>query len=115
MRVQRRVVGSARVDAAEAVVAGSDRDFQTFITEAAWVLWSRPGLDDRTRSLVTIALLAALGRENELALHLRASSDPGVKPEEVAGALVHVAVYAGIPAPNTAFRRAKQALMETPT
>ncbi|TMC14448.1 MAG: 4-carboxymuconolactone decarboxylase, partial [Chloroflexi bacterium] len=79
-----------------------------FITESAWgSVWARPDLDRRTRSLVTIAILAALGRE-ELALHLRASHNIGVDPHEIAEVLLHVAVYAGVPAANTAFSLAKK-------
>lgn len=85
-----------------------DADFQRFITETAWgSVWARPDLDRRTRSLVTIAILAALGRE-ELALHLHASRDIGVDPHEIAEVLLHVAVYAGVPAANAAFSLAKK-------
>jgi alkylhydroperoxidase/carboxymuconolactone decarboxylase family protein YurZ len=85
-----------------------DADFQHFITEMAWgSVWARPGLDRRTRSLITLAILAALGRE-ELALHLRASQNIGVDPQEIAEAFLHVAVYAGVPAANTAFATARK-------
>ena len=81
----------------------------------AWgTLWARPTLDRRTRSLLTIALLAALGRPEELALHLRASRTIGVAPEEIAEALMHVAVYAGVPAANSAFALAKRVLEPAP-
>ena len=91
-----------------------DADFQRFITETAWGgVWARPDLDRRTRSLVTIALLAGLGRTEELALHLRASQNIGVDTREIVEALLHVAVYAGIPAANTAFAIAKRELGET--
>ncbi|MCI0432121.1 MAG: carboxymuconolactone decarboxylase family protein, partial [Gemmatimonadetes bacterium] len=86
-----------------------DAAFQTFITEAAWgSVWSRPGLDLRTRHLITIAVLAALGREHELALHLRSVAHTGATAEDVREALFHVAVYAGVPAANAAFARAKE-------
>lgn len=108
MRVRREVLGAAHVDAAEAERTELDSDFQKFITEVAWgSVWARPGLDRRTRSLLTIGILAALGRSEELAMHLRASRNTGVTPSEVAEALLHVAVYAGIPAAHSSFRLAK--------
>lgn len=108
MKVRKEVLGSEHVERAQARTSGFDADFQRFITETAWgSLWARPDLDRRTRSLVTIAILAALGRE-ELALHLRASRNIGVDPHEIAEVLLHVAVYAGIPAANAAFSMAKQ-------
>lgn len=107
MKVRKEVLGSEHVERAQARTTGFDADFQRFITETAWgSVWARPDLDRRTRSLVTIAILAALGRE-ELALHLRASHNIGVDPREVAEVLLHVAVYAGVPAANTAFATAK--------
>lgn len=107
MKVRKEVLGSEHVERAQARTTGFDADFQRFITETAWgSVWARPDLDRRTRSLVTIAILAALGRE-ELALHLRASHNIGVDPHEVAEVLLHVAVYAGVPAANTAFATAK--------
>jgi 4-carboxymuconolactone decarboxylase len=113
MKVRRRVLGDAHVDAAEARKTDLDRDFQEYITEAVWgSVWSRDGLDDRTRSLLTICLLAALGHDNELEMHLRASQRLGVAREEVAEALLHVAVYAGVPAANAAFARAKAVFEE---
>ena len=111
MRVRRAVLGDAHVDRAQAAQTSFDADFQGFITEVAWgSVWARPDLDRRTRSLITIAILAALGRTEELALHLRASRNTGATPAEVAEALLHVAVYAGIPAANTAFALAKTTL-----
>src|SRR5579863_5697870 len=107
MKVRTEVLGSEYVERAQARTTGFDADFQRFITETAWgSLWARPDLDRRTRSLVTIAILAAQGRE-ELALHLQASRNIGVDPREVAEVLMHVAVYAGIPAANAAFSTAK--------
>jgi 4-carboxymuconolactone decarboxylase len=107
MKVRKEVFGSEHVERAQARTTEFDADFQRFITETAWgSVWARPDLDRRTRSLVTIAILAALGRE-ELALHLRASHNIGVDPHEVAEVLLHVAVYAGVPAANTAFATAK--------
>ncbi len=109
---RRRVLGDEHVERALGRTTGLDADFQRFITEMAWgAVWARPGLDRRTRSLITIAILAALGRE-ELALHLRASRNVGVDPGEVAEALLHVAVYAGVPAANSAFAVARSELAE---
>ncbi len=108
MRVRKEVLGSEYVERAQARTTEFDADFQRFITEMAWgSVWSRPDLDRRTRSLVTIAILAALGRE-ELAVHLRASHNIGVDPQEIAEVLLHVAVYAGVPAANAAFSVAKK-------
>src|SRR5437868_10861016 len=108
MKVRKEVLGSEHVERALARTTEFDADFQRFITETAWgSIWARPDLDRRTRSLVTIAILAALGRE-ELALHLRASRNTGVDPHEIAEVLLHVAVYAGIPAANSAFSLAKK-------
>ena len=111
MRVRREVLGDQHVDQAQARQTSFDADFQRFITETAWgTLWARPDLDRRTRSIVTIAILAALGRADELALHIRASRNTGATPHEIAEALLHVAVYAGVPAANSAFAIAKAAL-----
>jgi 4-carboxymuconolactone decarboxylase len=108
MKVRREVFGSEYVEQALARTTEFDADFQRFITEEAWgSVWARPDLDRRTRSLVTIAILAALGRE-ELAVHLRASRNTGVDPHEIAEVLLHVAVYAGVPAANAAFSVAKR-------
>ena len=110
-RVRRAVLGDAHVDRAEAAATPFDAPFQKFITETAWgTLWADDTLDKRTRSLITIALLAALGRHEELALHLRATANTGATPEEVRAALMHVAVYAGVPAANSAFAAAKAIL-----
>lgn len=109
-RVRGEVLGADHVARAEAQQTEFDADFQRFITEVAWgTVWARPDLDRRTRSLVTIAILAALGRE-ELALHLRASQNLGVDPKEIVEVLLHVAVYAGVPAANHAFTVAKSEL-----
>ena len=107
MKVRKEVLGNEYVEQALARTTEFDADFQRFITESAWgSVWARPDLDRRTRSLVTIAILAALGRE-ELAVHLRASRNTGVDPHEIAEVLLHVAVYAGVPAANAAFSLAK--------
>jgi 4-carboxymuconolactone decarboxylase len=112
LKVRKEVLGAEHVARALEQATALDADFQKFITETAWgAVWSRPNLDRRTRSLVTIAILAALGRE-ELALHLRASRNTGVDVKEIVEVLLHVAVYAGIPAANTAFATAKTQLGE---
>lgn len=111
MSVRREVLGAEHVARATAQQTPLDADFQRFITEVAWgSIWTRPGLDRRTRSLVTIAILAALGREGELAMHLRATRNTGVDPKELVEVLLHVAAYAGIPAANAAFALAKAEL-----
>ena len=108
MKTRREVLGDEYVEQAQARITELDAEFQHLITETAWgFLWSRPDLDRRTRSLVTIAILAALGRE-ELALHLKASRNTGVDPHEISEVLLHVALYAGIPAANSAFATAKK-------
>ena len=110
MEVRRRVLGDAHVDAATANATDFDRDFQRWITEMVWgSVWTRDTLDDRTRSLVTIAILAALDR-SELDLHLTASRNTGVTSEEIAEVLLHIAVYAGVPAAHHAMSRAKAIL-----
>ena len=114
MKVRTEVLGAEHVERARARTTEFDADFQRFITEGAWgSVWARPDLDRRTRSLVTIAILAALGRE-ELALHLRASRNTGATPREIAEVLLHVAVYAGVPAANSAMALAKSILEEPP-
>lgn len=113
LRVRREVLGIDHVARAQEQTTSLDADFQRFITETAWgSVWARPDLDRRIRSLVTIGILAALGRE-ELALHLRASRNTGATPREIAEVLLHVALYAGIPAANVAFAEAKKILGES--
>jgi 4-carboxymuconolactone decarboxylase len=107
MAIRRKVLGDQHVDRATAAATDFDRDFQRWITESAWAgVWGRPGLDLRTRSLITIAILGALNHE-ELELHLRAARNTGTTPDEIREALLHVGVYAGAPAANRAFRVAK--------
>lgn len=107
MKVRREVLGNEHVDRAVAHTSGVDRDFQRWITENVWGdLWTGPVLDRRDRSLITIALLAADSHE-ELELHLRAARNTGATPEEIADVLLHVAVYAGVPAANNAFKMMK--------
>lgn len=108
LALRRAMLGDEYVNQALGQATPFDADFQRFVTEVAWgSVWARPGLERSTRSLVTIAILAALGRTDELALHLRASRNAGVQPEQLAEALFHVAVYAGVPAARTAFLMAK--------
>ncbi len=113
MAVRRQVLGEAHVARATANVTDLDRDFQAFITRTAWGgVWTRPGLDRRTRSMLTIAVLASLGHEEELKLHLRASKNTGATPGDIAEVLMQVAVYAGVPAANSAVRTAKEIFKE---
>ena len=113
MKVRRKVLGDAHVDRAEANKTEFDEHFQRFITEGAWgSVWARSGLDLRTRSLLTITVLAALGQEKELAMHIRASRNTGATSDDIKEALMHVAVYAGVPAANRAFAVAKETLAE---
>jgi 4-carboxymuconolactone decarboxylase len=107
LRTRREVLGDEHVDRTIAGTTPFDAEFQRGITETVWAdLWSDPRLDRKTRSLVTIAILAAL-RSEELELHLRASLNTGVADEELAEVLRHVAVYAGVPAANSAIAKAK--------
>ncbi len=113
MKARRSVLGDAHVDRAEARKTPFDADFQRYITEAAWgSVWTRPGLDRRTRSLLTIVLLAAQGHWEELAMHIRATRNTGAGEDDIKEALFHVAVYAGVPAANRAFAVAKETLAE---
>jgi 4-carboxymuconolactone decarboxylase len=111
MATRRAVLGDAHVDRAESNKTAFDEPFQTLITEAAWGhVWSRPGWTKRERSIVTIALLAALGHHEEVAMHVRATENTGATPEDLREAMLHVAVYAGVPAANTAIRIIKNTL-----
>jgi 4-carboxymuconolactone decarboxylase len=104
MRIRREVLGDAHVDRAEAKRTPLTEDFQDFITRVAWGdVWARDGLDRRTRSAITIAVLAALGRSDELALHLSAALRNGLSREEIGEVLLQTGVYAGVPAANAAF------------
>ncbi|HET8758974.1 MAG TPA: 4-carboxymuconolactone decarboxylase [Solirubrobacteraceae bacterium] len=109
MRVRRAVLGDAHVDRAK----GGDPDFQDFITRYAWgEIWTRPGLDRRTRSAITITALIALGHENELAMHIRAALRNGLSADEIREVLLHSAIYCGVPAANSAFAVATPILEE---
>jgi 4-carboxymuconolactone decarboxylase/3-oxoadipate enol-lactonase/4-carboxymuconolactone decarboxylase len=113
MKLRREVLGDRYVDQAEANKTPFDADFQRFITETAWgSVWSRPNLDRKTRHLITLAMLAVLGKEHELALHIRATRNTGVTPEELKEVFHQVAIYAGVPAANTAFATAKKVYAE---
>jgi 4-carboxymuconolactone decarboxylase len=113
MAVRRQVLGDAHVDRAVAATTPFTAPFQDFITRYAWgEVWSRPGLDRRTRSAVTLAMLVALRSEEELAMHVRAALRGGLRPEEIGEVLLHAAVYAGVPAANAAFAVAQRVLGE---
>lgn len=111
--VRRAVLGDAHVDAARAAATEFTTPFQEYATRAAWgLVWARPGLDRRTRSCITLALLTALRCEAELPMHLRAAIRLGISPAEIREVLLHTAVYAGVPAANTAFGIAHRVLAE---
>ena len=113
MATRRSVLGDAHVNRASAAMTAFDEPFQTFITEGAWgSVWSRPNLTKRERSIVTLALLAALGHDEEVAMHTRATANTGATPEDIREALLHVAVYAGVPAANQAFKIVKKTYAE---
>lgn len=109
MATRRKVLGDAHVDRSMAQPDAPDADFQRLITEAAWGhLWSRGTITLRERSMMTIALLAGLGNDHELALHIRATRNTGATEADVMEALLHVAIYAGVPRANNAIRIAKE-------
>lgn len=113
MATRRRVLGDAHVDRAEAGKTAFDAPFQALITDAAWGhVWSRGTLSLRERSMLTIALLAGLGNDQELAMHIRATRNTGASEADVAEALLHVAVYAGVPRANHAMKIAKETFAE---
>jgi 4-carboxymuconolactone decarboxylase len=112
-RIRREVLGDEHVDRALASTTEFTAAFQDFITRYAWgAVWAREGLDRRTRSAITVAVLTALGREHELELHLRAAVRNGLSEAEIAEVLLHTAVYAGVPAANAAFGIARRVLEE---
>ena len=116
MEVRREVLGDEHVDAAIERTTGFTADFQDLITRYAWgEVWSRPGLDRRTRSCITLATLVALGREEELAMHVRAALRIGLTPDEIKEVLLHTAIYCGVPAANGAFAVAQRVLDEQPS
>ncbi len=113
MRTRREVLGDAHVDRAVANTTDLTAPFQDFITRYAWGdVWTRPGLDRRTRSIVTLTALTSLRAENEIAMHVRAAIANGLTPAEITEILLHTAVYAGLPAANAAFAIAQRTLAE---
>jgi 3-oxoadipate enol-lactonase/4-carboxymuconolactone decarboxylase len=111
MEVRREVLGDAHVDRAIARTSAFTADFQDLITRYAWgEIWSRPGLDRRTRSCITLTALVALGRDEELAMHVRAALRNGLTPAEIGEVLLQCAVYCGVPAANAAFAVAQRVL-----
>jgi len=109
MDVRRSVLGDAHVDRAEANKTDFDADFQRMITEMAWgTVWTGNGIDRQTRHMLVIGILAALGKEHELAMHIRATQNTGVTPQQIKEVFHAVAIYAGVPAANTAFGIAKK-------
>jgi 4-carboxymuconolactone decarboxylase len=114
LRTRREVLGDDHVDRAIANTTEFTADFQDFLTRVAWGdVWQRPGLERRTRSCLTIAMLAALGHHEELGMHVKGALRAGVTTEEIAEVLMQVAIYAGVPAANAAFRAAQAAITET--
>jgi 4-carboxymuconolactone decarboxylase len=113
MEVRRQVLGDEHVDRAIEGTNDLTADFQDLITRYAWgEIWTRPGLDRRTRSCITLTALVALNRMEELALHVRAALRNGLTPDEIKEVLLHSAVYCGVPAANAAFAVAKRVLEE---
>jgi 4-carboxymuconolactone decarboxylase len=114
MKTRREVLGDEHVDQAIAGTTDFTADFQDLVTRYAWgEIWSRPGLDRRTRSCITIAALVATGREHELEMHVRAALRNGVTPDEIKEVLLQCAVYCGVPAANGAFAIAQRVLEES--
>ena len=113
MQVRREVLGDAHVDRAEAAKSDFDQPFQSMITEGAWgTLWADQTISRRERSMLTLALLAATGNFEEIPMHVRATQNTGASPDDVMQALLHVAVYAGVPKANHAIKLAKQTYAE---
>ena len=114
MEVRRQVLGDGHVDEAIRTTTELTADFQSFITRYAWgEIWTRPGLDRKTRSCITLTALVALNRPEELEMHLRAALRNGVTIEEIREVLLHCAVYCGVPAANGAFAIARRVLEES--
>lgn len=113
MTVRRKVLGDAHVDRARAAATELDAEFQDYITETAWGgLWTRPHFSLRERSIVTLSILAALGRDGELTLHAKATRNTGATLDDIREVMLHVAVYAGVPAANHAIKLIKQVYAE---
>ena len=116
MQVRREVLGDAHVDRATAATTDFTRDFQQLITEYAWgTIWTRPGLDRRSRSMITLTALVARGHHEELAMHVRAARRNGLSVDEIKEVLLQTAIYCGVPDANTAFRIAQAALADEET
>lgn len=113
MQVRREVLGDDHVDRANSNTTEFTAPWQEFITRHAWgAVWTRDGLDRRTRSAITLSVLTALGRENEIAMHVRAALGNGLTREEIAEVFIHTAVYAGVPSANAAFAIAQRVFDE---
>ena len=113
MRIRREVLGDAHVDRAVERTTEFTEDFQDLITRYAWgEIWARPGLDRRTRSVITLTALVAAGRLEELAMHVRAARANGLSDEEIKEVLLQCAIYCGVPAANSAFAVAQRTLAE---
>ena len=113
MQVRREVLGDAHVDRAIERTTDFTDEFQNLITRLAWgEIWSRPGLDRKTRSAITLTAMVALGRDEELAMHVRAALRNGLTPDEIKEVLLHATVYCGVPAGNAAFAIAQRVLEE---
>src|SRR3954453_18659747 len=113
LKVRREVLSDEHVDRALENATEFTKPFQEFITRSAWgEAWTRPGLDRRTRSCITLAILTALRAENEIPMHVRAAIRNGLSPDEIREVLLHTAVYAGVPAANSAFALAQTTLAE---
>lgn len=113
MKTRREVLGDAHVDRAEAAKTAFDEPFQTMITEGAWgALWADETISRRERSMLTLALLAAMGNFEEIPMHVRACRNTGASPDDILQAFMHVAVYAGVPKANHAIKLAKQTFAE---
>ncbi len=111
MEVRRAVLGDAHVDRAIERTTEFTAPFQEFITRYAWGgVWTRDGLDRRTRSVITLSVLTSLGRENEIAMHVRAALRNGLTPAEIGEIFIHTAIYAGVPAANSAFAIAQEVI-----
>jgi 4-carboxymuconolactone decarboxylase len=111
MKVRRAVLGDAHVDRAIERTTEFTAPFQEFITRYAWGgVWTREELDRRTRSVITLSVLTALGRENEIAMHVRAALRNGLTPAEIGEIFIHTAIYAGVPAANSAFAIAQEVI-----
>ena len=116
LAVRREVLGDSYVEQAGARTTDFNRDFQTLVTEFAWgTIWTRPGLDRRSRSMITLTALIARGRDEELALHIRAALRNGLSRDEIKEVLLHTAVYCGMPDANAALRIAQSVFEDTDT